>query len=83
MHPELAELAKYLLGILVLIVGFLIVRTLKKIDDSQNRLHESQCKLHERFDVFSRDFYKLQGEHDSIKERCLKMADIDKALGRA
>ena len=83
MQPELAEFAKYLLGIMVLIVGFFIVRTLKKIDESQNRLHESQCRLHERFDDFSKDFYKLQGEHESIRDRCMKMTDIDRAIGRA
>lgn len=61
MNPELVEMLKGGMYLLLLVLGFLLARTLKKIDANQARLHE-------RLDTLTEKFYVLQGEHTARRE---------------
>ena len=61
-HPDLMEV---LIGGLFMMVLWLLVRTLKKIDANQSLLFH-------RIDDLCAEFYELRGEHKAMKERCNK-----------
>jgi hypothetical protein len=63
-HVDVMQALLVGLGFLVL---FFVSRTLKKIDANQT------C-LFNRLNDLSEEFYTLKGEHNAIKNRCVKEA---------
>jgi len=63
-HVDLMQALLYGLGVLVI---FLLARTLKKID-------ANQTSLFNRLNDLSEEFYLLKGEHNAIKDRCIKVS---------
>lgn len=58
MEPTFITVGVVLINGLFLIVGFFLVRTLRKIDANQSELFDQINKLRE-------DFYTLRGEHNT------------------
>ncbi len=56
---EHVDLMTILIGLLFLIIGWFIVRTISKIDKNQTILFERQTK-------FAEDLYTLKGAHDAV-----------------
>lgn len=56
---QYASQANLLVSILLAAVGFLLIRTLNKIDASQK-------KLFEKINGLSQEFYELKGQHDML-----------------
>lgn len=52
-----------IIGAVLSVIGYLVIRVLKNIDGNQSKLSESLGKLWESHDVLSKDFYRLSGEH--------------------
>jgi len=59
MEQTILTMAIGLISILLTIVGFFGVRTLKKIDANQTVLFDRVSEL-------SKDFYTLKGSHDAL-----------------
>lgn len=62
---EHVDLMSLVIWVLILIVVWFFIRTLKKIDTNQ-------ATLFSKMDDLCADFYRLQGEHNAIKGRCGK-----------
>ncbi len=60
---EHTDVLTWLIGGLLVVISFFITRTLLKIDRNQNRLFN-------RLDELSREFYILQGEHNTRSGNC-------------
>jgi hypothetical protein len=60
---EHIDVVTWVIGGLFVIISFLIVRLLRKIDGSQNVLFERMNTLCEKF-------YTLQGEHNAMMGEC-------------
>ncbi len=56
---EHVDLMTVIIGILFLIIGWFIVRTISKIDKNQTVLFERQTE-------FAKDLYTLKGAHDAV-----------------
>lgn len=48
-------------SLLLAIIGFFAVRTLKQLDSNQANLFKSQTKLYEKISLVERDFYVHKG----------------------
>ncbi len=59
----LFDLAKAVIGVGAAIIGFLMIRTLNKIDANQTRIFQ-------RMDELTKEFYALQGEHNAMMGQC-------------
>jgi hypothetical protein len=64
---EHVDLMQVIIGGLGLLIMWFIARTLRKID-------ANQTSLFNRLNDLSEEFYTLKGEHNAIKNRCLKVA---------
>jgi len=64
---EHVDLMQVVIGGLGLLIMWFIARTLRKID-------ANQTSLFNRLNDLSEEFYTLKGEHNAIKNRCLKVA---------
>ena len=60
---EFWRFAQSIVGILLVIIGFFIMRTLKTIDTNQKETAKTLEKL-------SIAFYSLKGEHDVLARNC-------------
>lgn len=70
---EHADLMSLVIGALIMLVCFFMLRTLKKIDRSQNRLYE-------RLDALCKQVDTLQGEHNMMKNFCAGASAVAAAL---
>ncbi|MCK9362142.1 MAG: hypothetical protein M0P74_00845 [Syntrophales bacterium] len=72
---EHADLMTILIGVLITLVCFFMVRTLAKIDRNQGRLFE-------KLDVVCKQVDTLQGEHNVMKNFCSGGIPGDRAISR-
>jgi len=63
--PTWFQVMNVVIAALFGIVAWFLVRTLKKID-------ANQALLFSRLDCLSREFYELRGEHNAVKQKCLR-----------
>ena len=54
-----------LISLLVMVVGFFMVRTLKQIDANQADIKRSNEELFDKINKLGADHYELRGEHNS------------------
>jgi hypothetical protein len=59
--PVLMAIIGYAVQMIVVVVGFFLVRTLTKID-------RNQVELFQRITSIERDFYELRGEHKARRD---------------
>lgn len=56
----------YVLALLMSVIGFLMIKVMKNIDDSIKSLIRRFEAMEEGYENLSKDFYKLLGEHYAI-----------------